>query len=302
MGDAPRYAVTGGSGYFGNRLIAILRAQGRPVIALGRRRPAVDVPFLSFDLRDGVADIDALRQARIDVLVHAAYDFSVTAPALVHKVNVEGTARLLDAAGSAGIGRFIEISTMSAFDGCSSVYGQAKLAIERMVADRKGVSLRPGLIWGPRPGGMVGTLYKLTGTLPVVPLIGSGNALQYLVRDADVAGLIVRLGEPEVPYLTACHEQPLQFREILRRMAAAPGRQPIFVPVPAAVVRLMLLGVERVLPGRGLRADSVTGLIHGNPAPVFRPDVLGTLGVPPFQVFDPAVLAAEPELRREPAP
>jgi NADH dehydrogenase len=297
MRDVPRYAVTGASGYVGNRLIAILRAQGRPVFALGRRRPAADIPFLPFDLREGVVDIDVLRQSGIDVIVHAAYDFSVTAPALVHKVNVEGTARLLDAADKAGIGRFIGISTMSAFDGCSSVYGQAKLAIERLVANRNGLSLRPGLIWGPRPGGMVGTLYKLAGSLPIIPLIGSGKALQYLVRDADVAELIVRLAEypqlPPAPYLTICHERPLQFREILQKMALAQGRHPILVSLPAAMVKLGLRVVERALPGSGLRADSVTGLILGNPAPVFRPDVLAALGMPPFQVFDPAVLAPE---------
>jgi nucleoside-diphosphate-sugar epimerase len=295
MQNATRYGVTGASGYLGNRLIALLHAQGRPVVALGRRRPAVDVPFLSYDLREGVADPNALREARIDALVHAAYDFSVTAPAQVHAVNVEGTARLLDAAANAGVGRFIEISTMSAFDGCASVYGQAKLAIERLVAERKGLSLRPGLIWGPRPGGMVGTLYKAAGSLPVVPLIGSGKALQYLVRDSDVAELVVRLAEqpqlPAVPYLTVCHEQPLQFREILRRMAEAQGRRPTLVPVPAALVKLGLRVVERVLPGRGLRADSVTGLIHANPAPVFRADVLAALGMPPFQAFDAKALA-----------
>ena len=295
MMDMPCYAVTGASGYFGSRLITILRGQGRPVLALGRHRPAVDVPFLPFDLREGTVDIDALRRTGIDVIVHAAYDFSVTAPALVHKINVEGTARLMDAADKAGIGRFIEISTMSAFDGCSSVYGQAKLAIERLVADRNGLSLRAGLIWGPRPGGMVGTLYKLAGSLPIIPLIGNGMALQYLVRDADVAELIVRLAEhpqlPPVPYLTVCHEQPLPFREILQKMAIAQSRHPILVPIPAAMMKLCLHAVERALPGRGLRADSITGLIHSNPAPVFRPDILGTIGMSPFQVFDPAVLA-----------
>jgi hypothetical protein len=115
------------------------------------------------------------------------------------------------------------------------------------------------------------------------------------VRDADVAELIVRLAEypqlPAVPYLTVCHEQPLPFREILQKMAVAQGRHPILVPMPAAVVKLCLRAVERTLPGRGLRADSVTGLINGNTAPVFRPDVLGMLGMPPLQVFDPAVLA-----------
>lgn len=298
MQNAIRYGVTGASGYLGNRLIAMLHAQGRPVVALGRRRPAVDVPFLAFDLREGVADPNALREARIDALVHAAYDFSVTAPALVREVNVDGTARLLDAARTAGIGRFIEISTMSAFDGCASVYGQAKLAIERLVAERKGLSLRPGLIWGPRPGGMVGTLFKVAGSLPVVPLIGSGRALQYLVRDADVAALVVRLADhpqlPAVSYLTVCHERPLQFREILRQMAEAQGRRPAFVPVPAAMVKLGLRVVERVLPGRGLRADSVTGLMHANPAPVFHADAMAAVGMPPFQVFDPKVLA-EPD-------
>src|SRR5258708_752021 len=179
--------------------------------------------------------------------------------------------------------------------GWSWLEGQAEVVIGGLVTERSGMSLRPGLIWGPRPGGMVGTLYKLAGSLPVIPLIGSGNALQYLVRDADVAELIVRLAEspqlPPVPHLTVCHEQPLQFREILKKMAVAQGRHPILVPLPAATVKLCLRAVERALPGRSLRADSVTGLIHGNPAPVFHPEVLGALGMPPFQLFDPAVLA-----------
>src|SRR5205823_7054286 len=108
----------------------------------------------------------------VDVLVHAAYDLSLTRRVDVWRVNVEGTRRLLDAAVGAGVTRIIVVSTMSAYDGTSQIYGQAKLAIEAATLAAGGAVLRPGLVYGDRPGGMVGALRRLA-RLPVVPLIGA---------------------------------------------------------------------------------------------------------------------------------
>ena len=67
-----------------------------------------------------------------DVLVHAAYDLSLTSAADIWRVNVEGTRRLLEVAADARVRRILVLSSMSAFEGTTQLYGRAKLDIEAM--------------------------------------------------------------------------------------------------------------------------------------------------------------------------
>src|SRR5262249_13548316 len=129
---------------------------------------------------------DALRSA--DVLIHAAYNLSITGADDIRRVNVEGTRRLLQAAKEASIGRIIVLSSMSAFDGTSQLYGRAKLDIEAMTIEYGGCAIRPGLVYGEQAGGMAGSLRKLTA-LPVVPVISGGAGL-YTVREEELLDAI----------------------------------------------------------------------------------------------------------------
>ena len=113
-----------------------------------------------------------------DVLVHAAYDLSLTSPVDIWRVNVEGTRRLLEVAADARVRRILVLSSMSAFEGTTQLYGRAKLDIEAMTAASGGCAVRPGLVYGERPGGMAGALRKLT-RLPIVPVIAGGAAPVY---------------------------------------------------------------------------------------------------------------------------
>ena len=76
---------------------------------------------------------EALRSA--DALVHAAYDLSLRSAVDIWRVNVEGTRRLLEVAVGADVSRIIVLSSMSAFDGTSQLYGRAKLDIEAITWD-----------------------------------------------------------------------------------------------------------------------------------------------------------------------
>ena len=121
--------ITGASGYVGSRIAAALGHAGYRVVPLVRapransddRRYSLERP-LDHDLLDG-----------LDVLVHCAWDMRAVSPDDVRRVNIEGSKRLVDAADRAGIRRMIFISTMSAFAGCRSHYGQAKLETEEAV-------------------------------------------------------------------------------------------------------------------------------------------------------------------------
>jgi hypothetical protein len=58
----------------------------------------------------------------------------------------------------AGVRRLVFISTISAFDGCRSFYGKGKLEVERITHSLGGWVIRPGLLYGEKPGGMLGRL------------------------------------------------------------------------------------------------------------------------------------------------
>jgi UDP-glucose 4-epimerase len=113
-----RVVVTGSSGLLGATVVRLLRADGFEVVGL--------------DLRpgEGTTEVGDLRDERLlrtvmsgaDGLVHTA---GLHAPHLATRaktdfvsVNVEGTQRLLDAAGAAGVGRVV-------FSSSTSVYGHA---------------------------------------------------------------------------------------------------------------------------------------------------------------------------------
>src|SRR2546423_1287959 len=83
--------------------------------------------------------------AGADALVHCAYDFTAVTRDEIWATNVRGAEKLFDAAARAGIAKLVCISTISAFEGCKSLYGQAKLEIERIAARHGALVIRPGL-------------------------------------------------------------------------------------------------------------------------------------------------------------
>jgi len=262
----PTVAITGVGGYLGSCVAGHFVAAGWRILALGRR-PAADQSSVPFRLGDEISP-EPLRGAQ--ALVHCAYDFSVIRPAEVMRVNVEGTRKLFAAARLAGIPRLVCVSSISAFDGCRSVYGQAKLAIEEIARLSGALTVRPGLIWGDPPGGTFGRLVEQVTGARVVPLIGDGSQIQFLVHRDDLADLIVRyctdsMPPPSAP-LTVAHARPWPFRELLRAIAEPGGRSPIFLPLPWRLIWGGLRAAEWLRLPLNFRSDSVVSLMNQNPA------------------------------------
>ena len=268
--DARACAMTGASGYLGSRLCRYLTAQGWTVYRLGRA--ATDPLDVRWSL-DGAPPAQFFADTRIDALVHCAWDFRAVRRADIERTNVQGSIRLLDAAHRAGVRDLVFISTISAFTGCRSDYGRAKLRVERQTLDLGGTVVRPGLIYGQTPGGMVQALTKAVTALPVVPLIGSGRQLQYLAHEDDLAALVASLLEPGHPVVDtpviAASEYPLTFREILARLAAAHGRHARLVPLPWRALWAGLKAAETLGLRPGFRSDSVVSLVNQDPRPDF---------------------------------
>ena len=263
-------AVTGARGYVGSRVAGRLRADGHEVRELVRPE---------FALERGPAD-DAL--AGVDGLVHCAWDFGARTRDEIWRVNVAGSKRLLGAAAGAGA-RIVFVSTLSAFPGCRSLYGEAKLEVERHALALGGAVVRPGLVWGPQPEGLYGALVRLA-SLPVLPSIVGAKAL-HLAHEDDLAALVVHLLENPTASgaIVAAAPEPLGLGEILQRVAHAHARRVRLVPVPWRLPWTALRGLELVGLRPRFRSDSLVSLVSLDE----RPFAAAAAPPLPFRAFAP---------------
>lgn len=261
--SAPRCLVTGANGYLGAQVAAKLRAEGWRVAPM-TRNPAGG-GGVRFALGEPV-DVEKLRGH--EALIHCAYDFSPVRWKDILAVNVEGSARLFDAAEAAGVKSIVVISTISAYDACVSQYGRAKLLIEARAREGGACIVRPGLIYGDAPGAMFGRLVAQVRAAPLVPIPGDGRQLMYTVHQEDLVEAIWRgLSAGPAGPVTVAHEQPIAFRDLLSAIGARLGRKVTPVPTPWRAMWLGLRGAELVGVRIGLRSDSLVSLVHQDKAP-----------------------------------
>lgn len=260
ISTTPTALVTGAYGYLGSLLRSRLARAGWETIALVRRpRPGDRAVRWSLGERPSNEVLQG-----VDALVHCAYDFTPRSRHAIWSVNVDGSDLLLRSAASAGVGRILALSSMSAYTGTSQIYGQAKLALERTVLELGGVAVRPGLVYGDAPSGMAGALVKLM-RLPLVPLIG-GGARQFPVHEDDLARLILEVLESESwnsEVFGIAQPTPVSFKSLLVALSSQRSYQ--FVPIPWQLVYWSLRLAELMRLPLPLRADSVLGLVR--PAP-----------------------------------
>jgi nucleoside-diphosphate-sugar epimerase len=258
-------AVTGANGYLGSRIAAALRGAGWRVDKL-TRSGADAVPY---SLGSGPPD-GYFQDSGVDALVHCAWDFSLVTESDIWRDNVRGSLRLLEQAQRAGT-RVVFISTISAFPGCRSLYGKAKLAVEKRVMELGGTVVRPGLVFGDLPGGIVGAMVKAAEKLPVLPLIGRGRQILYPCHENDLTALIVHLAAPQPAPgspVVAAGEHGASLREIVG-LLLGPQRPLRVLPVPWRAAWAGLRLAEAVGVRSGFRSDSVLSLVHQDPSPDF---------------------------------
>jgi nucleoside-diphosphate-sugar epimerase len=205
--------------------------------------------------------------ADTDVLIHCAYDLKLTTRSEIARVNVEGTRRLLHAAVDAGVPRVIVLSSMSAYEGTSQIYGRAKLAIEAATLEMGGCVLRPGLVYGDRAGGMVAALRRVV-RLPLVP-VPAGRSRQFTVHEEDfvqVVSAVAHASSVPTGPVGVANAEGIEFRELLSTLASWEGRTSRFVPVPWQPMYWGLRCAELLPVALPFRADSLLGLVRPAPA------------------------------------
>jgi nucleoside-diphosphate-sugar epimerase len=280
----PICAITGSSGYVGSCVKNYFAARGWEILEL-TRQPKPGTRASVFQLG---AEISPTTLAGATALVHCAYDFQPLRREEIHAVNVEGTRKLLSAARAAGIGKIVCLSSLSAYAGCQSLYGRAKLEIEKIALDQGALVIRPGLVYGGGPGGMFGRLVGQVRQSSVLPIFGGGSQIQFLVHNEDLAAFIEHGAAGQTTaaprLLTAAHERPWPFRQLLLEIARGLGKKIKFVPLPWWLVWAGLKSAETCGLRLNFRSDSLVSLMHQNPNPDFSPNAQAGLVCRPFEI------------------
>jgi len=265
-------AITGASGFVGSRLVGHLAAAGWQIRALSRSEligAACAFTRSHFELGEGV-EADAL--AGVDALVHLAYDFGATSWRDIVRVNVDGSLRLFAAARQAGVERVVLVSSVAAFPGARSLYGRAKLEIERAASGMGAAIIRPGLVWGPRGGATFAALQRAVGRRQLVPLPVPPRTGLSLVHEDDLALLVERVLErwPDGAgklFVAAC-EQPVAFADLLRSLGRRNDCPPRLVRVPWRVVWAGMRALELAGARPPFRSDSLLSLVCADAQPL----------------------------------
>ncbi|MBI5242091.1 MAG: NAD(P)-dependent oxidoreductase [Elusimicrobia bacterium] len=273
--ESRRCVVTGASGLVGSAVSSRLSSQGWRVLGLNRSG--------GFVLGEDIG-AQALRGAY--GLVHCAYDFKARTWEEIGRTNVNGSIRLLKTAREAGIQRLVFLSSISAYEGCLSLYGKGKLLVEQSVLALGGYVIRPGLVFGGLSGrGMYGSLERMAA-LPVLPVFDGGAQPFFLVHAEDLARAVESALSAERPagerILIAAHPESVPFAELLRAMASGRGRRLRCLSVPGGLSLGALRVLERLGLGLRFRSDSLVSLLNPNPNPDFSNQGIWNVSFRPY--------------------
>lgn len=267
-------ALTGATGFVGQAVLDAAARKGIAVRALTRRPQPVreGVTWVEGSLAD-TKSLNSLCQD-VDSVIHVAGLTNTPDPAEFEEANVVGTRRLLHAAKSAGVKRFVFTSSLSAREPSLSLYGASKANAESFV-ETCGLDftiVRPPAVYGPRDKDMF-ELFRAAkyGVVPVPPK-GSTS----IIHVDDLAECLLALA----PAGTASgatlepddgREGGYEHGEMAKLIGKAVGRKVLAPHLPAPLLRMAARG-DLMLRGdeAKLTADRVGYMVH--PDWVCRPE------------------------------
>lgn len=245
--DGQLITVLGGGGFLGRYVVQRLLARGARV-RIAQREPRAatflkplgglgQTQFVACDVRDPASVARAVQGS--DAVINLVGAFGD-----MQAVQADGAGHVAAAAKAAGAGALVHVSAIGADPGSASTYGRSKgdgeAAVRAAFADA--VILRPSILFG-REDNFINRFAAVMRMAPVVPVIAPNAKFQpaYVgdVADAVVAALgdgaagkTFELGGPQV----------LTMAELLRWIADATGRSPLFVNVPDFVASTLATG------------------------------------------------------------
>jgi nucleoside-diphosphate-sugar epimerase len=237
-------AVTGASGFCGSYVAAAAAARGADVLCVGRR-PGPAGRHVTWDAARHTPDLSGA-----DIVVHCAAAVGDPVPgspaeAAMHAVNVDGTARLLDAAAGRPV---VWVSSASVYApgpgrarvtedhpvrGHLNAYGRTKAAGEALALAAGAVVLRPRAVYGAGDPHLVPRLLsRVRHGLLVLPGPSVPLSLTAVENLADAC--LSAAGWPPGAYNIADPE-PYDRDEAIRAVLRAHGERVRIVTLPLPV-------------------------------------------------------------------
>jgi UDP-glucose 4-epimerase len=262
-----RILITGATGAVGPLVVKALHDAGYSIRTLSIDPPPVGIWPVGVDAFTGdVTDVSAVRAVMdgVDAVVHMAALLHIVNPPpemreKYVRVNVGGTATVVEAAIKAGVRRVVLFSTIAVYESSGgrvlnelstthpeTFYGQTKLDAEQIVLNARradgvpmGTVLRFGAIYGSR---IKGNYERLTQALSRNRFIPVGNGLnrRTLIYDKDVGRAVVQVVSH--PATAGCLYNVTDggfhsMNEIIESICMALGRKTPRISLPAGPVR-----------------------------------------------------------------
>lgn len=278
--------VTGASGFVGGAVVARLAREGVPVRACVRRDGVVLPPGVQLarvtdlgaqtpwaDLLAGVTDV-VHAAAHVHVMGAAGAD----ALAEFRRVNVGGSLALARAAASAGVRRFVFISSVKVHGEATApgrpfreddapapldAYGVSKMEAEQALralsadAGMELVIIRPPLVYGPGVKANFAALVRLVRRGWPLPLGAIHNRRSLVALDNLVDLVLTCLHHPRAAgeAFLVSDGQDLSTTELVRGVGEAIGHVPLLLPVPALLLRGAAAAVGKAAVAQRLCGD-----------------------------------------------
>ncbi|WP_444931359.1 UDP-glucose 4-epimerase family protein [Microbulbifer sp. SSSA002] len=277
-----RILLTGASGFVGTALLSQLRKAGYPVLPVYRRETegGFQITDLSSntDWSDALVDIDTVIHTA--ARVHVMEETAANPLAEFRRVNVEGTIKLAQQAASAGVRRFIYLSSIkvngestdnrapfNADEQCEPLdpYGLSKKEAEEALLELAGSSgmevviIRPPLIYGPGVKANFQSMMRWLSRGVPLPL-GAINNRRSLVSMGNLVDLVrVCISHPNAAnqVFLVSDDMDVSVTDLLRGLSCALGCNARLLPVPQSLLTSMLKVI-----GKGAIAERLCGSLQ----------------------------------------
>ncbi|MCA3255964.1 MAG: NAD(P)-dependent oxidoreductase [Alphaproteobacteria bacterium] len=235
-------AVTGGTGFVGSRLLKMALAQGHEVRALTRSERPMQ-PGVSWIPGDLDAETALARLCDgADAVIHIAGVINAPDRAGFLAGNAGGTGRMVRAAETVGVRRFVHVSSLAAREPGLSMYGMSKAESEARVRDSRldWSIVRPPGVYGPGDRETLELFTLAKRGLALVPWQGRASWIHADDLSAALLHLAGSAGSSdtfEIDDGTGGYDHPT----FARMVGAAVGRRVAVLRAPNALMSLAAL-------------------------------------------------------------
>ncbi len=284
MTDKPSHIlVTGATGAVGPRVVQALDEAGYRVRSFSVDEPASGVfpPHVEVIIGD-VTDPPAVRSAvqGVKAIVHMAALLHIVDPLpemreKYERVNVGGTAKIVEAGMNAGVKRVVLFSSIVVYgpsEGAvidessppkpDTLYGRSKFAAENIVLNARdaagrplGTVLRLGAVYGSRVKGNYKRLTYALAHRRFIP-IGSGLNPRTLVYDKDVGrAAVLAVSHPAAAgrVFNVTDGRVHTINEIIESICSALGRRPPRLSLPIGPIGNLIRLIEKASRAAGFK-------------------------------------------------